>query len=82
MRPHLPITRVKLVTKCFCQKLHIQPRSQICYYCQTCKYMGVDLLDFLRSGEKDIHAFAESQRRRRHRLPASEPETAPVDAGK
>ena len=29
--------------------------------CQTCKYMGVDFLDFLRSGEKDIHAFAESR---------------------
>jgi len=28
--------------------------------------MGVDFLDFLRSGEKDIHAFAESRRRRRH----------------
>jgi hypothetical protein len=35
--------------------------------CQTCKYMGVDFLDFLRSGEKDIHAFAESRRRRRRR---------------
>jgi predicted RecB family nuclease len=33
--------------------------------CQTCKYMGVDFLDFLRSGEKDIHAFAEGRRRRR-----------------
>jgi hypothetical protein len=33
--------------------------------CQTCKYMGVDFLDFLRFGEKDIHAFAESRRRRR-----------------
>jgi predicted RecB family nuclease len=31
--------------------------------CQTCKYMGVDFLDFLRSGEKDIHAFADSRRR-------------------
>jgi hypothetical protein len=40
--------------------------------CQTCKYMGVDFLDFLRSGEKDIHAFAESRRRRRHRSPARE----------
>ena len=30
--------------------------------CETCKYMGVDFLDFLRSGEKDIHAFAESRR--------------------
>jgi len=35
--------------------------------CETCKYMGVDFLDFLRSGEKDIHAFAESQRGRRRR---------------
>jgi len=34
--------------------------------CETCKYMGVDFLDFLRSGEQDIHAFAESRRRRRH----------------
>jgi hypothetical protein len=33
--------------------------------CETCKYMGLDFLDFLRSGEKDIHAFAESRRRRR-----------------
>jgi predicted RecB family nuclease len=37
--------------------------------CETCKYMGVDFLDFLRSGEKDIHAFVESRggRGRRHR---------------
>jgi len=41
--------------------------------CQTCKYMGVDFLDFLRSGEKDIHAFAESRRGRRRRSPRSEP---------
>lgn len=31
--------------------------------CQTCKYMGVDFLSFLRSGERDIHAFA-----RRHQV--------------
>jgi predicted RecB family nuclease len=40
--------------------------------CQTCKYMGVDFLDFLRSGEKDIHAFAESRRRCRRRSYTSE----------
>ena len=34
---------------------------------ETCKYMGVGFLDFLRSGEKDIHAFAESRRGRRRR---------------
>jgi len=35
--------------------------------CQTCKYMGIDFLDFLRSGEKDIHAFAENLAGRRRR---------------
>ena len=34
---------------------------------QTCKYMGLDFLDFLRSGEKDIHAFAESRHGRSQR---------------
>jgi predicted RecB family nuclease len=31
--------------------------------CQTCKYIGADFLDFLRSGEKDIHAFADGRAR-------------------
>jgi len=37
--------------------------------CETCKYKGLDFLDFLRSGEKDIDAFAGSRcgRRRRSR---------------
>lgn len=34
--------------------------------CETCKYMGIDFLDFLRSGEKDLHAFENRQRRRRN----------------
>jgi len=33
--------------------------------CQTCKYQGLDFLDFLRSGETDIEAFAENQPQRR-----------------
>ncbi|MBI3851342.1 MAG: IS66 family transposase [Verrucomicrobia bacterium] len=48
--------------------------------CQTCKYMGVDFLDFLRSGEKDIHAFAESRRGRRRRTDPSQPPDLPADA--
>ena len=48
--------------------------------CQTCKYMGVDFLDFLRSGEKDIHAFAESRRGRRRRTQTSQPAGLPADA--
>jgi hypothetical protein len=30
--------------------------------CETCEYQGLDFLDFLRSGEKDIEAFAQSGR--------------------
>jgi hypothetical protein len=30
--------------------------------CETCKYKGIDFLDFLRSGEKDIDTFAPSRR--------------------
>jgi hypothetical protein len=48
--------------------------------CQTCKYMGVDFLDFLRSGEKDIHAFAESRRRWRRRTQTSPPPGLPANA--
>jgi hypothetical protein len=54
--------------------------------CQTCKYMGVDFLDFLRSGEKDIHAFAESRRSRRRQAQTSQtnqlpPSTTTDEAG-
>ncbi|MCX6982781.1 MAG: IS66 family transposase [Verrucomicrobia bacterium] len=42
---------------------------------ETCKYMGVDFLDFLRSGEKNIHTFAEN-RRGRGRRPATDDPTA------
>ena len=48
--------------------------------CQSCKYMGVDFLDFLRSGEKDIHAFVESRRWRRRRTQTSQPDGSPADA--
>lgn len=42
--------------------------------------MGVDFLDFLRSGEKDIHAFAESRRGRRRRTQTSQPAALPAEA--
>jgi hypothetical protein len=48
--------------------------------CQTCQYMGVDFLDFLRSGDKDIHTFAESRRGRRHRSSPNEPQASPADS--
>ncbi len=33
--------------------------------CETCRFRGVSFLDFLRSGEKDIDAFADSRRSRK-----------------
>jgi hypothetical protein len=33
--------------------------------CETCKYKGLDFLDFLRSGEKNIDTFASSRKRQR-----------------
>jgi predicted RecB family nuclease len=33
--------------------------------CQSCIYSGVDFLDFLRSGEKDIETYARSRQQRR-----------------
>jgi hypothetical protein len=39
--------------------------------CQTCKYPGLDFLDFRRSGEKDVVAFAQSRRRSRRTGPAA-----------
>jgi predicted RecB family nuclease len=35
--------------------------------CQTCKYSNLEFFEFLRSGETDIYAFAESVRKRRRR---------------
>jgi predicted RecB family nuclease len=48
--------------------------------CETCRYMGLDYLDFLRSGEKDIQAFASVQRGRRRwvRVTATSPSPSPL----
>jgi hypothetical protein len=32
--------------------------------CETCNYQGLDFLDFLRSGETDIAAFADSRQKK------------------
>jgi len=37
--------------------------------CQTCKYSGLDFLDFLLSGEKDIGAYAQEHGKRRTSAP-------------
>jgi hypothetical protein len=45
--------------------------------CQTCTYQGLDFLDFLCSGEKDIQAFAESRRGRRRRTETTQADGSP-----
>lgn len=51
--------------------------------CQTCKYMGLDFLDFLRSGETDVQVFAAGRGGRRRASPFSgtkgESAGAPID---
>jgi hypothetical protein len=42
--------------------------------CQSCKFKGVSFLDFLRSGETDVDAFAKYKRRRRRRTTPHAPE--------
>jgi transposase len=49
--------------------------------CQTCKYSSLDFFEFLRSGENDIHAFAESRRRRPLRRQTTPPTISPADSG-
>ena len=41
--------------------------------CQTCKYSGLDFLDFLRSGEKNIDAFADRGLKRRRSISPAPP---------
>jgi hypothetical protein len=48
--------------------------------CETCRYRGLNFLEFLRSGETDLEAFAESRRGRRRRSPVSEPKALPAEA--
>ncbi|MDZ4346696.1 MAG: transposase, partial [Candidatus Binatia bacterium] len=48
--------------------------------CETCKYKGLDFLDFLRSGEKNIDAFASSRRRRRLAGPSTRRTACPQGA--
>ena len=47
--------------------------------CVTCEYRGLDFLDFLRSGERDLEAYGRSRRGRRRRLPTNELNALPAD---
>jgi hypothetical protein len=49
--------------------------------CQTCKYSGVDFLNFVCSGEKDIHGFVEARRRRPRKTLGCPPITGVTSLG-
>ena len=60
-----PLAELRHVFNGITTKNGIQRYLILLSVCQTCKYRGVDFLDFLRSGEKNVHAFAEKYRRRK-----------------
>jgi len=60
-----PFAALRQIIKGITSEKGIRDYLVLLSICETCKYMGLDFLDFLRSGEKDIHAFAE---RRKHSL--------------
>ena len=59
--------RLREVIRGHCTAEAIEQYLVLLSVCQTCEYQGIDFLDFLRSGEKDIHTFAHSQRGQRSR---------------
>jgi hypothetical protein len=71
--------RLRDVIEGSCTEKGIQDYLILLSVCQTCKYMGVDFLDFLRSGEKDIQAFAERRDGRRRRPQATPLSVLPVE---
>jgi len=64
--------RLRDVIEGSCTEKGIQDYLILLSVCQSCKYIGVDFLDFLRSGERNIHAFAENQPKHR-RAKAGQP---------
>ena len=74
-----PLAKLRHVFNGITTKNGIQRYLVLLSVCQTCKYMGVDFLDFLRSGEKDVHAFAESRRRRKPAHQSTAPAVFPAD---
>jgi len=59
-----------------CTAKAIQSHLVLLSVCQTCKYLGAD---FLRSGETDVHAFAEKSRRWRPARRSTAPAMFPAD---
>jgi hypothetical protein len=57
--------RLRQVIQGLCTAQAVQEYLVLLSVCETCEYSGLDFFDFLRTGEKDIYAFAETRRRRR-----------------
>jgi len=72
--------RLRDVIRGHCTTEAVQQYLVLLSVCQTCDYQGIDFLDFLRSGEKDITAFAD-RRPRRIRIATKIRSTTPVIDG-
>jgi len=59
--------RLRDVIQGSCTAPAVQEYLVLLSVCQTCEYQGVDFIEFLRSGEKDIAAFATDRQKRRTR---------------
>jgi len=75
-----PLAKYRTLVKRALQRKGLSSYLVLLSVYQTCEYRGLSFLDFLRSGEKDIYAFAESQRGRERRIPTNEPKALPPDA--
>jgi predicted RecB family nuclease len=59
--------RLRDVIRGHCTAEAVEQYLVLLSVCETCEYQGIDFLDFLRSGVKDIHAFAPSRGGQRSR---------------
>jgi predicted RecB family nuclease len=57
--------RLRDVIRGHCTAEAVEQYLVLLSVCQTCEYQGIDFLDFLRSGEKDIGTFVKSKGRKR-----------------
>jgi hypothetical protein len=76
-----PVVRYRPLLKRAMNRRGVESYLVLLSIYQTCEYRGLSFLDFLRSGETDIYAFAENHCGRRRRSPTSEPKALPAEEG-
>jgi len=56
-----PLAALRQIIKGITSEKGIRDYLVLLSICETCKYMGLDFLDFVRSGIKDLHSFRDSR---------------------